>query len=103
MNRIKFITHVLVFILLIVSICACQTDIGRTARTAYDDTAIAAVIMKKFYQDPVINMFDISVVSSHGVVKLEGKVDTEQTRGRAERIALTVNGVVKVNNLITIR
>ncbi len=103
MKQIKFFTALWIFTILLFTLCACQTDIGKTARSAVDDTAIATKVIGKFYKDPVINMFDIMVKSEHGVVTLEGKVDSETARGRAERVALTVNGVRKVNNLITVR
>lgn len=103
MHKMKHIHMFIVIMALILAFYSCRTDIGRTARSAVDDAAIGMKITQKFFKDPVVNMFDIKVVSNKGVVTLTGKVNTYKEKGRAKRLALSVRGVREVRNKIIVR
>ena len=68
-----------------------------------DDSAIAASIKADLLKDPGLSALRIDVNTVKGEVTLKGEADGEAARERAGRIALAIAGVVKVNNLISIK
>ncbi len=67
------------------------------------DARIRAEVRKQIDSRSSLIMFNINVQTWRGVVYLEGVVDTELDRGRAEDIARAVPGVKDVYNGLEIQ
>ena len=85
------------------------SDLGNTlerkadqAGQAIDDAAITTAIKSKYIADDTLKGLDISVETDHGVVMLTGAVQNETARARATQIAQGVDGVVSVNNSLSV-
>jgi hyperosmotically inducible protein len=73
------------------------------AGQAIDDTAITTSIKSKYLADDTLKGRDISVKTEHGVVTLTGAVENEAASQHAVEIAKAADGVVTVNNSLTIK
>jgi hyperosmotically inducible protein len=71
-----------------------QETAGQYAR----DKEIAARIKTALYADPGVKGSEVKVTSLNGVVQLSGFVQTAEAKQRAEQIAATTPGVLKVYN-----
>jgi osmotically-inducible protein OsmY len=69
---------------------------GAYAATSPDDAQISAAVREQINEKPSLKFYNISVRTVHGVVYLEGLVDTTVDQGEAEAIAGAVPGVAKV-------
>lgn len=67
-----------------------------------DDAAITAKINAKYLDDDRVKTFDIDVDTYRGTVHLYGRVDSIETRERAERLARSVKGVKQVVSQLTV-
>jgi hypothetical protein len=67
-----------------------------------DDAAITAKVKAKLAADGDVNPFNIDVDSNQGVVTLQGRVEKEEARRRAEELARDTEGVKRVINLIKV-
>jgi osmotically-inducible protein OsmY len=67
------------------------------------DAELQETIRARLVQDPYIGAYDISVVINGGIAKLYGTVDTFFEKSRADYVAERVNGVIGVNNNLTVR
>ena len=77
----------------------CAVTGGRETTGEYaKDKEIAARIKSQLYADPLTKGTEIEVQSLKGVVQLSGFVDNQGARNRAEQIAVTTPGVVRVYN-----
>jgi hypothetical protein len=81
----------------------CQSTTGKTAGQTMSDASITTAVQTKLTSDRLSNFPRIDVDTERGVVNLSGVVETEAQRARAERLALQVNGVVRVNNNLQIQ
>ncbi len=63
-----------------------------------DDSAITALIKAEILSDPLLKAAQIEVTTANGVVKLSGKVDSQQSIDRAMEIARSVKAVKSVEN-----
>jgi hyperosmotically inducible protein len=79
---------------------ACSST--RTAGTQVDDSAITASVKAKLAADGDINPFNIDVDTNEGVVTLQGRVEKEEARTKAEQLARETDGVARVVNLIKV-
>jgi hyperosmotically inducible protein len=79
---------------------ACSST--RTPGTQVDDSAITAAVKGKLAADGDVNPFNIDVDTNEGVVTLQGRVEKEEARSTAERLAKETDGVVRVINLIKV-
>jgi hyperosmotically inducible protein len=68
-----------------------------------DDTAITAKVKADILQDPLLKVFEIDVVTTDGVVKLGGMVDSKASIDRATEIARSVKDVKSVQNDLVIK
>lgn len=68
-----------------------------------DDAAITSKVKTAFAQDPGVKALDVKVDTFKGTVQLNGFVNSQQEKARAEQIARTVEGVVNVQNNVTIK
>lgn len=77
---------------------------GRIDRTsdAISDAAITASINADILKDPGLSSRRVQVFSRQGEVTLQGSVETETARQRAERMAGAVAGVTKVDNQLVV-
>ena len=85
----------------------CKSNSGpqekRTAGTYVDDSAITAKIKAKMIGDSVVKAHQINVDTFQGNVQLNGFVDNDQQRQRAEELARNTAGVVNVQNNLQLR
>jgi len=85
------------------ALSGCQSTTGKTAGQTMSDASITTAVQAKLTSDRLSNFPRIDVDTERGVVNLSGVVETEAQRARAERLALQVNGVVRVNNNLQIQ
>jgi hyperosmotically inducible protein len=67
-----------------------------------DDAVIASKVKSKITADPELNPFEIDVDADEGVVRLSGVVESSADRMEAEKLARNTDGVVDVDNDITV-
>jgi osmotically-inducible protein OsmY len=79
---------------------ACRT--AEPAHLQADDASITAKIKAGLAADSDLNPFSIDVITNDRVVTLQGRVKTEETREKAERIARETDGVRRVVNLVKV-
>lgn len=90
----------LVALLAVSSLAACSST--QTAGNQVDDAAITVAVKAKLTADGDINPFNIDVDTNEGVVTLQGRVEKEEARTKAERHARETDGVKRVINLIKV-
>jgi hypothetical protein len=80
------------------------STMGATDRAgqAIDDAAITAAVKGKYLVDDNLKGLDISVDTEQGVVRLSGTVQNEAAKEQATRIAQGVDGVVNVDNQLSV-
>jgi hyperosmotically inducible protein len=66
------------------------------------DTAITTTVQARFFGDDAVKARDVEVDTDEGVVTLTGTVDSEAERTRAAQLAQQVEGVVRVENEISV-
>jgi osmotically-inducible protein OsmY len=85
----------------------CKSNSGseekRTAGTYIDDSSITAKIKSKMVGDSVVKAHQINVDTFQGNVQLNGFVDNEAQKQRAEEIARNTSGVLNVQNNLQLR
>jgi hyperosmotically inducible periplasmic protein len=86
-----------------VGLAACQSPGGRTAGEVVDDTTLGTRVKTALFRDPDLSGFAISVDVFDGEVTLTGGVDSQQTKNHAGNVASQVDGVKRVNNLLTVK
>lgn len=78
----------------------CQALTGKTLGQNIDDANITASVKAQLVADKASNFVRIDVDTNGGVVYLNGSVDSDEQRARAEHLARRVGGVKEVvNNL----
>jgi hyperosmotically inducible protein len=98
-----WLVHVLLVVLLIMGLAACQTPAGRSMGQVVDDSTISTEVKAKLFKDTTLSGFAVTVQTFEGTVTLIGAVDNTAQKERAREIAQEVRGVRKVNNLPTIK
>ena len=73
------------------------------AGQAIDDASITAAIKAKYLVDDTLKGLDISVDTVQGVVTLTGPVQSDTAKELATQIAQGVDGVVRVDNQLTVQ
>ena len=68
-----------------------------------DDAAITTKVKTAFAQDPAVKAIDVKIDTFKGNVQLNGFVNTHEEKARAEQIARSTEGVVSVQNNITVK
>jgi osmotically-inducible protein OsmY len=79
---------------------------GPTAKSTgefIDDAALTAKVKAEFVRDPIVSAMAVNVDTFKGTVQLNGFVDNEQQRMRAEQIARNVPGVQNVDNKLSLK
>jgi hyperosmotically inducible protein len=64
------------------------------------DAAMTARIKADILSDPLLKVSQIEVTTTNGVVKLSGRVDSQQSIDRATEIARSLKDVKSVNNAL---
>lgn len=101
MNKAMIRVSVVCFALAaLLALGACSST--RTPGAQVDDAAITAAVKAKLTADGDINPFNIDVDTNEGVVTLQGRVEKEEARTKAEQLARDTDGVRRVVNLITV-
>ena len=85
---------------LLLALGACSST--RTPGAQVDDAAITAAVKAKLATDGDINPFNIDVDTNEGVVTLQGRVEKEEARTKAEQLARETEGVKRVINLVKV-
>jgi len=80
-----------------------ENSTHRTAGTYVDDSAITAKIKAKMVADKTVKAHEINVDTFQGNVQLNGFVDNDAQKQRAEEIARNVAGVVNVQDNLQLR
>jgi osmotically-inducible protein OsmY len=93
----------LVAVSLLFSAACSRGENARTAGQSVDDTAITAKVKTAFAKDPTVKAIDVKVDTFKGTVQLNGWVNSEADKARAEEVAKTVPGVVTVDNKLSIK
>ncbi|HEV8578126.1 MAG TPA: BON domain-containing protein [Thermoanaerobaculia bacterium] len=99
-NRLLRVPVVCFVLVLALALGACSST--RTAGTQVDDAAITAAVKAKLAADGDINPFNIDVDTNEGVVTLQGRVEKEEARSKAEQLARETDGVKRVINLVKV-
>ena len=76
---------------------------GKSTGEYIDDMGITGKVKAAFVKDPVVKALDVGVDTYKGTVQLNGFVDSEEQRARAEQIAASIPGVVGVQNKLTVK
>jgi osmotically-inducible protein OsmY len=79
-----------------------QGSSGRSSSVVSSDNAITANIKAEFAADSLVRGFNVSVRTYKGTVTLTGSVGSLVAREQAVLLARDTNGVVAVNNQISI-
>src|SRR5512138_105406 len=105
MISIQYIVGVIscAFLTLLVALGGCQSMTGKTAGQTMSDASISTAVQAKLTSDRLSNFTRINVDTKRGVVSLNGEVQNQEQRLRAERLAHQVDGVVKVNNNLQVQ
>lgn len=94
---------IMVSVILVFGILACQTPAGRSAGQVVDDTTIGTKVKAKLFDNENLSGFAIDVKVFQGEVTLTGAVDSAAQKQLASDVAQTVTGVTKVNNLLKVQ
>jgi len=101
MNKMTLRASLVCFTLaLVLALGACKST--STPGTQVDDAAITASVKAKLAADGDINPFNIDVDTNEGVVTLQGRVEKEEARTKAEQLARETDGVRRVINLVKV-
>lgn len=73
------------------------------AGQAIDDAAITASVKSKYLLDDTLKGLQIDVDTEQGVVTLHGSVQSDAAKELATQIAQTAEGVVRVDNQLTVQ
>lgn len=85
---------------ILLALGACSST--RTPGTQVDDAAITAAVKAKLAADMDVNPFNIDVDTNEGVVTLQGRVEKQEARDKAEQLARETDGVRRVINLVKV-
>ena len=84
-------------------LAACQSTTGRTLGENIDDAGITTTVKAKLAAEKIATLTRIDVDTNQGVVALNGTVQSESMKVRAEQIARQVKGVRDVVNNLRIQ
>jgi hyperosmotically inducible periplasmic protein len=90
--------RVAVLLVVLLALAGCQAMTGRTAGRNIDDLTITASVKARLVADKLSNFTRIDVDTVNAVVSLNGLVESDFEKRRAEDIASLVEGVEKIVN-----
>jgi len=88
---------------LILSTSGCSSLTGESAGQYVDDSSITASVKTKLAGDKLASLTRVDVDTTNQVVSLNGVVETQQQKQRAEELARQVGGVKSVKNNLQIQ
>jgi hyperosmotically inducible protein len=88
---------------LFLALGGCQALTGRTAGRNIDDLTITLAVKTRLVADKISNFTRIDVDTVNAVVSLNGLVESEDDKRRAEDIASLVDGVEKITNNLQVQ
>ena len=80
----------------LLGLAGCATSPGGTS--FFDDAATTARVKKAIFNEPSLQVMNVSVSTEDGVVNLSGTVKSKAERSKASAVATKVEGVKKVKN-----
>jgi len=80
----------------LLGLAGCATSPGGTS--FFDDAATTMRVKKAIFNDPSLQVMNVSVTTEDGVVNLSGSVKSKAERSKASAVAIKVEGVKKVKN-----
>src|SRR5690349_16246212 len=86
-------TAVILIVVAIGWLEACQTTTGKTPSQSMNDASVTAAVQKALITERTANFTRVDVDTTQGVVQLNGVVQTPEQRARAEGLAKQINGV----------
>ncbi|MEX2220205.1 MAG: BON domain-containing protein [Candidatus Rokuibacteriota bacterium] len=96
--RVGKVMGVVAVVMMLVAACSSMT--GKTLGENIDDAGITAAVKSKLATEKISTVTRIDVDTNQGIVALNGTVQSEAMRVRADQIARQVKGVRDVvNNL----
>jgi len=90
-------------LIVLIAVAACQRFTGRTAGENVDDTVIKSEINGKILADPNLKVFQIDVASFNGNVTLSGAVPNREAETKLLEIARNTKGVKSVKSNLQIK
>jgi osmotically-inducible protein OsmY len=104
MIRLHRSVKFLVSIGLITLLLGCAATQNRESTGEYvDDSVITTKVKTAIYNEPSLKVFEISVETFKGEVRLSGFVNSEQSVKKAGEVAGTVAGVRSVRNNLAVK
>lgn len=101
-QRFRSILGVVAVIVLVAFVAGCKTTTSPGRQI--DDAAIKTAVKAKLAADVRLStLTNVEVNSTNGVVTLAGEVHNPDERRAAEEVARTVDGVVRVNNMLQVK
>jgi hyperosmotically inducible protein len=101
-NGYRIILRVAAVLALVSFVAACKTTTSPGRQV--DDAAIKTAVKAKLAADVKLStLTNIEVNSTNGIVTLAGMVNDESDKVQAERVARSVDGVVRVNNELQVK
>ena len=101
-NRYRMLLRIAAVVALVSFVGACKTTSSPGRQV--DDAAIKTAVKGKLAADVKLStLTNIEVNSTNGVVTLAGQVNDESDRIQAERVARSVDGVIRVNNELQVK
>ena len=88
---------------LFLSTSGCTSMTGESAGQYVDDSTITATVKTKLAADKLGTLTRVGVDTTNQVVSLNGTVDTQQEKQRAEELARQVGGVKAVKNNLQVQ
>lgn len=102
LNRYRMLLRIAAVVALVSFVGACKTTSSPGRQV--DDASIKTAVKAKLAADVKLStLTNIEVNSTNGVVTLAGQVRDESDRIQAERVARTVEGVVRINNELQVK
>jgi len=80
-----------------------QTPAHESTGNYIDDATITTRVKAAIFDDSALKVFDIHVLTNHGVVQLSGFVKSRQISAHAADVVSRVAGVVGVQNNLVVR
>jgi osmotically-inducible protein OsmY len=95
--------RVLFILAIIMIVVSWRTPEGAMACGGIDDATITNMVNAKLFEEDILKGPSISVQTYKGEVILTGAVDNTEQKKKAEDVAQSVSGVVKVYNRLEIK
>ncbi len=104
MLRLHHIMKFLVCLGLITLFLGCAATQNRESTGEYlDDSVITAEVKDAIFDEPTLKVFQVSVETYQGSVKLDGSVDSQKSVDKVGEIVSKVKGVKSIKNDLIVK